>query len=114
MHRPRHCAREAQSCRNVTAILKGSDPELSKTYILVTAHYDHIGMKATGDGDRIYNGANDDAGSGTVSVIGVGHAAFATMNRASEALSILFLAFFGEDEGLLGSTLLRRAIHWCR
>ena len=34
--------------RNVAAIMKGSDPELSKTYILVTAHYDHIGMKATG------------------------------------------------------------------
>jgi hypothetical protein len=86
--------------RNVTAILKGSDPELSKTYILVTAHYDHIGMKATGDGDRIYNGANDD-GSGTVSVIELANA-LATMNPRPKR-SILFMTFFGEEKGLLGS-----------
>jgi hypothetical protein len=86
--------------RNVTAILKGSDPELSKTYILVTAHYDHIGMKADGDGDRIYNGANDD-GSGTVSVIELANA-FGQMNPRPKR-SILFMTFFGEEKGLLGS-----------
>jgi len=86
--------------RNVAAIMKGSDPELSKTYILVTAHYDHIGMKTTGDGDRIYNGANDD-GSGTVSVIEVANA-LATMNPRPKR-SILFMTFFGEEKGLLGS-----------
>jgi hypothetical protein len=86
--------------RNVTAILKGSDPELSKTYILVTAHYDHIGVKATGEGDRIYNGANDD-GSGTVSVIELANA-LATMNPRPKR-SILFMTFFGEEKGLLGS-----------
>jgi hypothetical protein len=86
--------------RNVAAILKGSDPELSKTYILVTAHYDHIGMKTTGDGDRIYNGANDD-GSGTVSVIELANA-LSTMNPRPKR-SILFMTFFGEEKGLLGS-----------
>ncbi len=86
--------------RNVTAILKGSDPELSKTYILVTAHYDHIGMKASGEGDRIYNGANDD-GSGTVSVIELANA-LARMNPHPKR-SILFMTFFGEEKGLLGS-----------
>jgi Zn-dependent M28 family amino/carboxypeptidase len=86
--------------RNVTAILKGSDPELSKTYILVTSHYDHIGMKPTGDGDRIYNGANDD-GSGTVSVIELANA-LASMNPRPKR-SILFMTFFGEEKGLLGS-----------
>jgi hypothetical protein len=86
--------------RNVTAILRGSDPELSKTYILVTAHYDHIGMKLDGDGDRIYNGANDD-GSGTVSVIELANA-FGQMNPRPKR-SILFMTFFGEEKGLLGS-----------
>ena len=86
--------------RNVTAILKGSDPELSKTYILVTAHYDHIGIKPDGDGDHIYNGANDD-GSGTVSVIELANA-FGQMNTRPKR-SILFMTFFGEEKGLLGS-----------
>ena len=54
--------------RNVVGLLRGSDPVLKDTYILVTAHYDHIGMQTGGSGDYIFNGANDD-GSGTVSVI---------------------------------------------
>lgn len=86
--------------RNVTALLKGSDPELSKTYILVTAHYDHIGIKPDGEGDRIYNGANDD-GSGTVSVIELANA-LAQMTPHPRR-SILFITFFGEEKGLLGS-----------
>jgi hypothetical protein len=87
--------------RNVAAILKGSDPELAKTYILVTAHYDHIGVKAIAEGeDRIYNGANDD-GSGTVSVIELANA-MAAMNPRPKR-SILFMTFFGEEKGLLGS-----------
>src|SRR5690606_34504440 len=53
--------------RNVVGILRGSDPVLRDSYILVTAHYDHLGQKP-GQGDGIFNGANDD-GSGTVSVI---------------------------------------------
>jgi hypothetical protein len=84
--------------RNVTAILKGSDPELAKTYILVTSHYDHIGMKTSGEGDRIFNGANDD-GSGTVSVIELANA----MAKSHPKRSILFMTFFGEEKGLLGS-----------
>lgn len=86
--------------RNVTALLKGSDPGLSNTYILVTSHYDHLGTKPPGDGDRIYNGANDD-GSGTVSVIEVANA-LASMNPAPKR-SVLFVTFFGEEKGLLGS-----------
>ena len=56
--------------RNVAGLLRGSDPTLSDTYVLVTAHYDHLGNHGTPDakGDRIHNGANDD-GSGTVSVV---------------------------------------------
>ncbi|MCX6622419.1 MAG: M20/M25/M40 family metallo-hydrolase [Acidobacteria bacterium] len=86
--------------RNVAALLKGSDVELAKTFLLVTAHYDHLGMKQTGDGDRIYNGADDD-GSGVVSVLELAGAL--AQAKARPRRSILFLTFFGEELGLLGS-----------
>src|SRR5947208_3259924 len=49
-----------QKVRNVIGVLKGSDPALRDTYILITAHYDHLGMKTMAEGDLIFNGANDD------------------------------------------------------
>lgn len=84
---------------NVAALLPGSDPALRDTYIMLTAHYDHLGTRTSGD-DRIFNGANDD-GSGTVSVIEIGSALAAL--EPHPARSILFVAFFGEERGLLGS-----------
>lgn len=86
--------------RNVIGLLRGSDPALKETYILITAHYDHLGMKPSGEGDRIFNGANDD-GSGTVSVIELA-SAFATMTPRPKR-SLVFMTFFGEEKGLLGS-----------
>jgi hypothetical protein len=86
--------------RNVVGLLRGSDPVLKDSYVFVTAHYDHLGMKADGDGDRIYNGANDD-GSGTVSVIEIA-SAMASMERRPKR-SIVFMTVFGEEEGLIGS-----------
>ena len=86
--------------RNVIGLLRGSDPVLKSTYILVTAHYDHLGMNAEGSGDRIFNGANDD-GSGTVSVIELASALASLQPRPKR--SLVFLAFFGEEEGTLGS-----------
>jgi Zn-dependent M28 family amino/carboxypeptidase len=86
--------------RNVAALLKGSDPQLANTYILVTAHYDHLGVKVEGEGDRIYNGANDD-GSGTVTVIELAGAMAASKTHPKR--SILFMTFFGEEKGLFGS-----------
>ena len=85
--------------RNVAALLRGSDPALKDTYVMLTAHYDHLGTRPTGE-DRIYNGANDD-GSGTVSVIEIA-SALASMNPHPRR-SILFVTFFGEERGLLGS-----------
>lgn len=85
--------------RNVAGILRGSDPALAGTYVVLSAHYDHMGQAEAGE-DRIFNGANDD-GSGTVSVIEIA-AALAAMNPHPER-SILFLAFFGEESGLAGS-----------
>ncbi len=86
--------------RNVVGLLRGSDPELKDTYVLVTAHYDHIGMNPTADGDQIYNGANDD-GSGTVSVLEL--AAALARREARPKRSIVFMTVFGEERGLLGS-----------
>ncbi len=85
--------------RNVAGILRGSDPALRDTYILLTAHYDHVGLAPTGD-DRIFNGANDD-GSGTVSVVEIAAALAALPVHPSR--SILFMTFFGEERGLFGS-----------
>jgi len=85
--------------RNVVGILRGSDPLLKDSYILVTAHYDHLGIK-TGPGDQIFNGANDD-GSGTVSVIELANA-FAA-NGVRPKRSIVFMTVFGEEHGLVGS-----------
>jgi hypothetical protein len=86
--------------RNVIGVLPGSDPALKDTYVMVTAHYDHLGTKGPGPGDRIYNGANDD-GSGVVSVIEIANA-MAAMKK-HPARSIVFMTFFGEEEGLIGS-----------
>jgi Zn-dependent M28 family amino/carboxypeptidase len=85
---------------NVIGILRGSDPTLRDTAVFVTAHYDHLGEKPDGPGDRIYNGANDD-GSGTVSVIEIARALSSLKQRPRR--SIVFMTFFGEEEGLVGS-----------
>src|SRR6185369_6269481 len=61
-------ATAAVKLRNVVGVLRGADPVLKDTYVLVTAHYDHLGVRGTGSGDHIFNGANDDA-SGTASLI---------------------------------------------
>jgi Zn-dependent M28 family amino/carboxypeptidase len=89
--------------RNVAGILRGSDPTLRDTYVIVSAHYDHVGVRENCDPskeDCIFNGANDD-GSGTVGVIELA-AAFSKLTTRPRR-SILFLAFFGEELGLVGS-----------
>ncbi len=83
--------------RNVVGLLRGSDPALRDQYLLLTAHYDHLGKSPRG----IFHGANDD-GSGTVSVMEIA-SALATMNPRPKR-SILFMTVFGEEEGLMGSS----------
>lgn len=85
--------------RNVIGLLPGSDPKLKDTYILVSAHYDHLGMREGGTGDTIWNGANDD-GSGTVSVMELAKA----LSFYKPRRSIVFCCWYGEERGLLGST----------
>jgi len=88
--------------RNVAALLRGSDPALRRQYILLTAHYDHIGCDSGGE---VFPGANDD-GSGTVSVIEIAQALAGLPLHPRR--SIVFLTFFGEEEGELGSRYYTR------
>lgn len=86
--------------RNVAAVIRGADPALRETYVIVSAHYDHIGMLEQGEGDRIFNGANDNA-SGAAGVLEI--AAALQRLEPKPRRSILFLLFFGEELGLAGS-----------
>jgi hypothetical protein len=89
--------------RNVAGILRGSDPALKDSYVIVSAHYDHLGVRDGCDRqkqDCVYNGANDD-GSGTVGVIEMATALAKLDPRPRR--SILFVTFFGEELGLYGS-----------
>lgn len=87
--------------RNVIGVLRGADPQLKNTYVMLTAHYDHLGIR----NGHIYNGANDD-GSGTVSVMEVASALAAQKERPRR--SIVFMALWGEELGLLGSRYYAR------
>ncbi len=80
---------------NVCGFWPGSDPELAKEVIIVSAHYDHVGV----DGEEIYNGA-DDNGSGICTLLAVAEALsqYGPMRR-----SVLFIWVSGEEKGLLGS-----------
>jgi hypothetical protein len=86
---------------NVVAVRRGSDPELADSYVVLTAHYDHVGIGSPDEtGDSIYNGADDDA-SGTAAIVEMAEA-FASLPEAP-ARSVIFLAVSGEEKGLLGS-----------
>jgi hypothetical protein len=85
--------------RNVIGLVRGGDARLQDTYVLLSCHYDHIGTRAEG-ADRIYNGANDDA-SGTAALIELARA-FSSL-RPAPRRSIVFVAYFGEEIGLVGS-----------
>ncbi len=84
---------------NVVAKLEGSDPKLKEEYIGIGGHLDHLGNR----NGTIYWGADDD-GSGTTGVMQVAKA-LAT-NPVKPKRSVLFMAFYGEEMGLLGSAYL--------
>jgi len=93
-------SRVEQTAKNVVAMLRGSDSSLNKTCVILSAHYDHLGVKKTPQGQRVFPGANDN-GSGTVSMMEIAEA-LAAMPQPPRR-SIVFAAFFGEEEGLYGS-----------
>jgi Zn-dependent M28 family amino/carboxypeptidase len=90
---------------NVLGMLEGSDPVLKNEVVMLSAHLDHLGIMPGGSGDRIANGAMDNA------------AGIATMLEAARAFvdsgkrpkrSILFVALTGEEKGLFGSEYLAK------
>ncbi|HSJ05147.1 MAG TPA: M20/M25/M40 family metallo-hydrolase [Longimicrobiales bacterium] len=93
----------AGSGRNVIALLEGTDPDLRDEIVVIGAHYDHLGHGQIGslapeERGAIHNGADDNA-SGVAVMI----RAATLLADAPPARSILFLAFTGEESGLLGS-----------
>jgi len=97
-------ARHDVSLRNVVGMLTGSDPAVSDQFVILSAHYDHLGKRPPGPGNRIYHGANDNA-SGDASLIEIAKALAADPHPRR---SVLFLALFGEEEDLLGSAFYVR------
>ena len=88
--------REVVRARNVIALLEGSDPKLKDEYVVISGHYDHVGVIQ----GRIYRGADDNA-SGTIGVLESARAY--TQGRVHPRRSILFLALDSEEAGMLGS-----------
>jgi Zn-dependent M28 family amino/carboxypeptidase len=85
---------------NVLGRLPGSDPALAAEAVLITAHYDHLGVGMPVDGDSIMNGARDNA-SGVAGILAVADAFARSGVRPRR--SLVFVAFAAEEKGLLGS-----------
>ena len=83
---------------NVIGVLPGTDPDLREEYVLVTAHFDHIGIGRAVGGDSIYNGADDDA-SGVIGLIEIAR----DLSAAPPGRTVVFAAMAGEELGLLGT-----------
>lgn len=87
--------------RNVVGIIPGSNPDLRGEYIVLGAHYDHLGWKVSNGDTVAYNGADDNA-SGIASIIEIGRNL--ASGKHSPGRSIIIVAFDGEESGLIGST----------
>jgi hypothetical protein len=90
------------STQNVVGYIEGSDPVLRNEFLVVGAHYDHVGYQKEHEPgkDYIFNGADDNA-SGTTAVLAIAEA-FTRMPQKPKR-SVLFIAFAGEEKGLYGS-----------
>lgn len=96
-----HVKRETEriQAQNVLAYIEGSDPVLRNELVVISSHYDHVGII---DG-QIHNGADDD-GSGTMATVEIAEAfAQARSEGKGPARSVLILNVSGEEKGLLGS-----------
>lgn len=85
---------------NVVGVISGSDPDLNDEYIVLGAHYDHLGWAAKGGDTIVWNGADDNA-SGTATVIELGRNLAASQSALGR--SVIVVAFDGEESGLIGS-----------
>jgi Zn-dependent M28 family amino/carboxypeptidase len=86
--------------KNVLAKLEGSDPKRRDEWVVITAHWDHLGRNKELTGDQIFNGAADNA-IGTAGLLELAQA-FAQAPRAPKR-SVLFLSVTAEEQGLLGA-----------
>jgi hypothetical protein len=93
------------STPNVVAKLEGSDPALAKSSVVLTAHLDHTGVAASGEGDRVNNGAYDNA-VGSAIVLEVARALAAQPVRPKRSIVIALVT--AEEKGLLGSDYFAR------
>ena len=89
---------------NIAAKLEGGDAKLKSEYVAVSAHLDHLGIGEPVKGDKVYNGAMDDA-SGVATVLDIAHR---LKQGPPPRRSILFLIFTAEEKGLLGSSYYAR------
>ncbi|MFA5834342.1 MAG: M28 family peptidase [Bacteroidota bacterium] len=85
---------------NVIGMVEGSDPVLKDSYVLLSAHYDHLGIGVPVEGDSIYNGVFDNA-SGVSALLEIARSIAANQERPKR--SILFVFLTGEERGFLGS-----------
>jgi len=86
------------AAKNVAGVIEGKDPDLKNEWIIISAHYDHVGVKKNATPDSIYNGARDNA-IGTTALL----QAAKFFSEHTPKRSVLFLAVTGEEKGLLGS-----------
>ncbi|MEC7725821.1 MAG: M28 family peptidase, partial [Planctomycetota bacterium] len=84
---------------NVLGVLPGTDPDKRDEYVVLTAHFDHLGVGKPRNDDAIYNGAVDNA-SGCAGMLALARAAASLKERRR---SMLFISVTAEESGLLGS-----------
>jgi len=89
---------------NVIGLLEGTT--LKDEFVIVSAHYDHLGRKNIGEGDLIFNGANDNASGVSAMIMLADYFKKAKINKRS----ILFIAFTAEEMGLVGSSHFGKTI----
>ncbi|WP_439127576.1 M28 family peptidase [Polaribacter sp.] len=89
---------------NIIGVLEGNTKK--DEYVIISAHYDHLGKKKSGEGDLIYNGANDDA-SGVTGVLTLAK----YFKEMGNERTIVFAAFTAEEMGLIGSTHFGKGIN---
>jgi len=89
-----------QATRNVAGLIPGTDPSLKAEYVVLSAHLDHVGVGDAVNGDRIYNGAMDNA-IGVSTMLEVARKFVASGEKPRR--SMLFVALAAEEKGLLGS-----------
>ena len=86
---------------NVIGMIEGDS--LKDEYVVISGHYDHLGIGGASDTDSIYNGA-DDNGSGTAAILVIAEKMFRSkMQGNGPKRNVVFMLFSGEEKGLLGS-----------